>query len=178
MENMDKLEEFITANREALNTYQLPEGHAKRFLRKQQKHHHRLTKRAALLAAASISIFLAITGIVGITYNRYYYETFSGYFTDKDNKQFYEIEAYYRSQLLQKYRAIEQIASNKVPSVNIEAKAVVSEFEKEKLHLQKELKQTPRQDAVIGALVLNYEAKMKALQRIQESINSLNNTKQ
>jgi hypothetical protein len=167
---MDELEKFFAENRGQLDDVDLPEGHEQRFMSRIHAQKSRISIKTFALAAASVSIVLALTAALSLIYGNYFSKEFSWHFPKGSTAQFMEVEAYYRSQLLQKYRAIEKLASSTDPSVKPEAKQLIEEFDREGQRLKDELPRNPRSDMVLGAMYENYQSRLEVLEKIEGTL--------
>lgn len=169
---MERFNEYIKENRNLFNDVELTEGHQDRFMAKMRQHKRSNVFRIAFSAAASVVLILSLTAALGLFYNQEKLPEFANYIFGNTNQQsiLKEMDSYYNSQLLKKYRAIEQIAYNSDPSVKPEVLKMLAELELEKRQLESDLKLNPRKDYIVDAMVQNYQVRMEALQRIQDSL--------
>ncbi|HOZ14632.1 MAG TPA: hypothetical protein PLH91_07330 [Tenuifilaceae bacterium] len=169
---MERFNEYIKNNRSLFNDEILLEGHQDRFLEKMRQRNRSHIFRVALSAAATVVLILSLTGALGLFYNQEYIPQFANAIFGERSQQsvLKEMDSYYNSQLLRKYRAIEQIAFNADPSVKPEVLKMLAELELEKEQLESDLNQNPRKEYVVDAIVQNYQVRMEALQRIQDSL--------
>ncbi len=167
---MDKLEKFFAENKGQLDDVDLPDGHEQRFKSRIHAQKNHTTIKTFALAAASVSIILALTAALSLMYGNHFSEELSRHFSKGSTAQFMEVEAYYRSQLLQKYRAIEKLASSTDPSVKPEAKQLLEEFDREGQRLKAELPKNPRSDMVLRAMYENYQSRLEVLQKIEGTL--------
>ena len=166
---MGTFENYMQENRSNFDDADLLPGHMDRFLKKQSSHKLRLSLWTTLSAAASIAVILMLTALLSVYYNNQFTNEFANS-SSKNDRQLYEIEAYYRSQLLIRYKAIEQIAETTNPQAEKDAKQLISDFEKEKISLKTEYDKTPQKELLLGAMYQSYQAQIDALDRIQKSL--------
>jgi hypothetical protein len=175
---MAPIEDFIKENRNAFDEYRLSAGHEERFKAKLQKKHNQIQLKSFVYAAATIAVILALTGVLGVYYNYFNGSEMAKYFRNSSNNQLYEVEAYYRSQLLRKYRAIEKIASvdnEMLPS----PEQLFGETITDKPDVKAELENNPRKDEVVAAIVQSYQIRLENMERIEkELVESLKAEKQ
>ncbi|MCB8964100.1 MAG: hypothetical protein H6536_03545 [Bacteroidales bacterium] len=169
---MEGFNQYIKASRGLFNNLELPQGHEDRFTAKLKQRNRLHLYRIAVSAAATVVLILSLTGVLGVIYNQEQLPEFASYVFGNSNSNdvLVEMDSYYHSQLLRKYRTIEQLALSSDPSVRSEVISMMAELEREKQQLEGELKQNPRKDYVVEAMLQNYQVRMAALQRIQESL--------
>lgn len=169
---MERFNDYIASNRKLFDDEELLEGHMDRFQLKMKQRNDTSLFRVTVTAAASVVLILALTATLGLINNRQYLPDFANAILgSKDtSSQIYDLDNYYYSQLLRKYKAIEKLAYNSDPTVKPEVKLMIDEFELEKMQLQSDLSQNPRKEYVVSAIVQSYQVRMEALDRIQESL--------
>jgi hypothetical protein len=169
---MERFNEYIKENRNLFNDVDMVEGHQDRFKAKMKQRNRSHIFRVALSAAASVVLILSLTAGLGLFYNQEQFPELANFIFGDSNKQslLKEMDSYYNSQLLRKYRAIEQMAVNSDPSVKPDVMKMLAELELERRQLESELKQNPRKEYIVDAMVQNYQLRMDALQRIQDSL--------
>ncbi|MGD9977632.1 MAG: hypothetical protein AB7S54_06825 [Bacteroidales bacterium] len=169
---MERFDEYFRDNRNLFDDVDLMEGHQERFMAKMKQRSNLYLLKIFISAAASVVLILMLTTLLGLFYNRERLPELANYFFGDraTQKVLIEMDSYYHSQLLRKYRAIEQLAFSTDPSVKPEVMRMFAEFEKEKRQLEGELLYNPREDYVVDAMMQNYQVRMEALQRIEESL--------
>ncbi len=173
---MSNIERFILENRHHLETQELPDGHEIRFMAKARYKSRRATLRTYIMAAATVTIVLALTGAISLYYNYQFGRDLANYFNSSQTKQLSEVEAYYRSQLLRKYRSIEKIAQaddKPLPS----PEQLFGETLADKPLLRAELLSNLRNEVVVGAIVQSYQIRLENLERLEQTISQTNNNK-
>jgi len=78
---MDKLEKFFAENRGQLDDVDLPDGHEQRFKSRIHAQKNHTTIKTFALAAASVSIILALTAALSLMYGNHFSEELSRHFS-------------------------------------------------------------------------------------------------
>ncbi|BDX39545.1 hypothetical protein CYCD_29000 [Tenuifilaceae bacterium CYCD] len=172
---MERFNNYIKENRGLFNNEELLNGHQDRFLAKMKQRNRSHMIRIVMSAAASVVLILSLTAVLGLFYNQEQVPEFANFIFGNSNSQnvLKEMDSYYNSQLLRKYKAIEQIAFSSDPSVKPELMRMLADLESEKQSLEKELQQNPRKEYVVDAMLQSYQVRMEALQRIQDSLSDI-----
>lgn len=166
---MSNIERFIRENSEEFEFQEMLPGHEERFMQRLKQKHRSLTVRTYLMAAATVAVIVAITGAISLYYNYHYGADIARYFTSPESKQLYEVEAYYRSQLLRKYRSIEKIAhvdEQMLPS----PEQLFGESLADKPQLKSEISANPRSDVALGAIIQSYQIRLETMERVEQAL--------
>lgn len=166
---MNNIEGFIRENRDGFETHEMLNGHEERFLLRLKQKHRSLTIRTYLMAAATVAIIVAITGAISLYYSSHFGIDITNCFTSSESRQLYEVEAYYRSQLLRKYRSIEKIANvdeQMLPS----PEQLFGESIADKPQVKSEISANPRSDVAVGAIIQSYQIRLETLERLEQAL--------
>ncbi|MGE0078268.1 MAG: hypothetical protein AB7S48_10450 [Bacteroidales bacterium] len=169
---MERFNNYIKENSNLFNDVELLEGHQDRFMAKMKQRNRSHVYKVILSAAASVALILSLTAALGLFYNQERLPEFANFIFGNSGTQslLKEMDSYYNSQLLRKYKAIEKLAFNSDPTVKPEVMKMMAELETEKQQLESDIHQNPRKDYIVEAMVQNYQVRMEALQRIQDSL--------
>lgn len=173
---MSNIEGFIRDNSDGFEIREMLPGHEERFKLRLKQRNRTITIRTLLLAAATVAVVVAITGTVSLFYNYHFGSDIAGYFTSDESKQLYEVEAYYRSQLLRKYRSIEKIArldDQMLPS----PEQLFGESISDRPMVKFEISTNPRSDVAVGAIVQSYQIRLETLDRLEQALKQLQQLK-
>jgi hypothetical protein len=173
---MSDIEGFIRENRDGFETHDMLLGHEERFMLRLKRKHRSLTIRTYLMAAATVAIIVTITGAISLYYNSHFGADITNYFTSSESKQLYEVEAYYRSQLLRKYRSIEKIAhvdEQKLPS----PEQLFGETIADKPLIKSEISANPRSDVAVGAIIQSYQIRLETMERLEQALKQAHEAK-
>lgn len=166
---MSNIEGFIRENKDGFDTHEMLNGHEERFLLRLKQKHHSTTIRTYLMAAATVAIIVAITGAISLYYNSHFGFDITNYFTGSESRQLYEVEAYYRSQLLRKYRSIEKIAhvdEQVLPS----PEQLLGESIADMPQVKSEILANPRSDVAVGAIIRSYQIRLETMERLEQAL--------
>ncbi|HDP75643.1 MAG TPA: hypothetical protein ENN49_07220 [Bacteroidales bacterium] len=166
---MSNIEKFIRQNIGEFEFHEMLPGHEERFMLRLKQKHRLLTIRSYLLAAATVAIIVAITGAISLYYNSHFGFDITNYFTSSESRQLYEVDAYYRSQLLRKYRSIEKIAhlgGQMLPS----PEQLLGESIADKPQVKSEISVNPRSDVAVGAIVQSYQIRLETLEHLEQAL--------
>ncbi len=166
---MKSLEKFIRENRNEFNYFSIPDGHEERFRLKLQAKQRSTNVRSLIRAAATIAVVIALTGAISLYYNSHFAPALLRHISSENAKQLYEVEAYYRSQLLRKYRAIEKIAQAddaKLPS----PEQIVGESLTDKSSISSEIVSGPKSDVFVGAIIQSYQIRLETMDRVEKQL--------
>ncbi|MEW5845036.1 MAG: hypothetical protein AB1777_02095 [Bacteroidota bacterium] len=173
---MSNIEGFIRRNRDGFETHDMLPAHEERFMLRLKQRHRLLTVRTYLMAAATVAVIIAITGAISLYYNSHFGTDITNYFTSSESRQLYEVEAYYRSQLLRKYRSIEKIAhvdEQMLPS----PEQLFGESIADKPLVKSEISTNPRSDVAVGAIIQSYQIRLETLERLEEALKQAHESK-
>lgn len=162
---MDKIEEHIRKNREALDRYNPPPGVWRR-IRKQviMKNSTPLRRLVSIAAMIAIIVASAILFLKSGDYLSVKWMTGNYSITDQ-NPQLKETEIYYNNLVFSLYNKVSPLlASN--PEISKELFTDISHLDSIYLELRKDLKDNVSNQEVIDALIQNYRIKIELLEEM------------
>jgi len=173
---MSNIEGFIKGKKDEFDVHEMLPGHEERFKLRLKQQRRSQVIRTYLMAAATVAVIVALTGAIGLYYNSHYGADIAGYFTSNESRQLYEVEAYYRSQLLRKYRSIEKIAH--VEEYNLPSpEQMFGESIADKPKLKFELSANPRSDVAVGAIIQSYRIRLETMERLEHTLQQAQESK-